>query len=178
MRYLLIALFCLTTFASAGAFAENAAPLGLEVGVADLNTVKKQLGGKTPLQQAGVNEVSGGPILKSNGAGLGIDGIEELSFVFDKTGKLVAVMMQMGKHRLREVTAALRKKYKVQQENIPFVGDASAIYEQGDSLVILNAPHLSFSMTVLYGTRAFLQQTLEKYSQEQEAHQRRQESLL
>lgn len=87
-------------------------------------------------------------------------------------------MMQMGKHRLREVTAALRKKYKVQQENIPFVGDASAIYEQGDSLVILNAPHLSFSMTVLYGTRAFLQQTLEKYSQEQEAHQRRQESLL
>lgn len=56
----------------------------IQTRVADLNTVK---GGKTTLQQAGVNEVSGGPILKSNGAGLGIDGIEELSFVFDRTSR-------------------------------------------------------------------------------------------
>jgi len=178
MRYLLIALFCLTTFASTGAFAKNAAPLGLEVGVADLNTVKKQLGDKTSLQQVGVNVIDDGPILKSDGQGLGIDGIQEISFVFDRANKLVAVVMVMGKHRLRDVIAALRKKYKVVKENIPFVGDTSAVYAQGDSLVILDAPHLSFSMTVIYGTRAFLKQVDEKKTQEQETHKRRQESLL
>ena len=148
MKRLLFTLCALVL--SLSAWAGNVAPLGLEVGVADLKTVKARLGGQTRLKDAGMNKWTGGPMLKSDGEGLDIEGLQEITFIFGQDDKLDGVIMQLGKHHLQEVAAALRKKYKVVRENFPFVGDASATYRQGDSVVKLNAPHLSFSMEVLY----------------------------
>jgi len=65
---------------------------------------------------------------------------------------LHTLIMTLDNGRLREVTAALRQKYRTVRENIPFVGDATALYRQGDNIVRIEAPHLSFSMEVLYLT--------------------------
>jgi hypothetical protein len=115
--------------------AANVAPLGLEIGVADLATVKAKLKGQTRLTEAGINKWTQGPMLKSNGEGLDVEGLKEITFIFGQDEKLDGVIMTLGKDRLEEVTAALRKKYKKVPENIPFVGDASALYRQGDSVV-------------------------------------------
>lgn len=162
----------LILFSALPAWAANVAPLGLEVGVADLAAVKSRLGGQTRLQDAGANKWTGGPMLKSKGEGLDIEGLEEITFIFGQDNKLDGVVMTLGKHRLKEVADALRKKYKPVRENFPFVGDASATYRQGDSLVKLNAPHLSFSMEVIYLTKR-LDEGFNRGSSAEEAQRRK-----
>jgi hypothetical protein len=61
----------------------NAAPLGIEVGYANLAGVKEKLGGAAKLQDQGLGLYSGGPKYISDGAGLGVDGLSALALVFD-----------------------------------------------------------------------------------------------
>jgi hypothetical protein len=147
-------------------------PLGLEIGVADLATVKAKLEGQTRLTEAGINKWTQGPMLKSNGEGLDVEGLKEITFIFGQDEKLDGVIMILDKDRLKEVTAALGKKYKKVRENIPFVSDALALYRQGDSIVRVEAPHLSFVMQVLYLSNR-LQEAFEKGSRAEEAERRR-----
>lgn len=132
------------------AFAANVAPLGLEIGVASLSQVRAKIGAQTRLQDAGSNAYSRGKMLKGGGDGLGIEGLQEITFIFDAQDKLDAVLMRMSKDRFKEVYAFLKGKYKVKSERIPFVGDSYARLAQGDSVVELEAPHLSFEMDVRY----------------------------
>lgn len=165
----------LILFAALPAWADNVAPLGLEIGVADFATVKNRLGGQTRLRDGGVNKWTGGSMLQSDGEGLDIEGLQEIRFIFGKDDKLDGVVMTLGRDRLGEVAAALRKKYQPVRENFPFVGDASATYRQGDSLVKIHAPHLSFSMEVLYLTRRF-DQAFNKGASTEEAERRRRQA--
>jgi hypothetical protein len=63
----------------------------------------------------------------------------------------------------KPICKALAGKYKLVRKNQPFVGDAQATFRQGDSSIELDAPHLSFSMTLSYMTntlqKAFKQQS-------------------
>lgn len=157
------------------AMAGNVAPLGLEIGVADLATVKSKLSGQTRLREDGINKWTLGPMLKGDGDGLEVEGLQEITFIFGKDGKLDGIIMTLDKSRLKEVLAALRKKYKPIRENIPFVGDASALYREGDSLVRVEAPHLSFSMEVLYLSKR-LDEAFGKGSAAEEAERRRKQA--
>lgn len=127
------------------AWAANVAPLGLEVGVVDLPAVQAKLKSQTRLIDV---------------------------FIFGQDNKLDGVIMTLDKGRLKEVAAALRKKYRPVRENTPFVDDASALYRQGDSVACLEAPHLSFSMQVLYLSNR-LQSAFEQGSSAEEAQRRR-----
>jgi hypothetical protein len=162
-------------FLPALVWAGNVAPLGLEVGVVDLATVKAKLSGQTRLRDAGTNKWTGGPMLRSDGDGLEVEGLQGILFIFGQDQKLDGVVMTLGKDRLKEVLAALRKKYKTVRENIPFVGDTSATYRQGDSLVRVEAPHLSFSMEVLYLSQR-LNEAFNKGSSAEEAERRRRQA--
>lgn len=167
-------LFWLVLFAALPAWAENVAPLGLEVGVVDLATVKNKLAGQTRLTDAGINKWTGGPMLDGKADSLDIEGLQSIRFIFGKDNKLEGVIMTLDKGRLKEVAAALRKKYTPVRENFPFVGDASATYRKGDSVVILEAPHLSFSMEVLYLTKRLHASFNERSSAEEAARRRAQ----
>lgn len=138
------------------AWAANVAPLGLEVGVADLATVKNKLGGQTRLREDGINKWTGGPMLKGDGEGLGIDGLQEILFIFDPQRKLQGVVMTMDKGRFGDVRGFLKAKYETVREVVPFVGNAYARYRSGDSIAEIDAPHLSFSMEVRYLSNALL----------------------
>jgi hypothetical protein len=173
MKRLAIALF--TLILPWLAWGANVAPLGLEVGVADYAAVKAKLSGQTRLKDAGINKWTQGPMLEGDGEGLDIDGLQKITFIFGQDKKLDGVIMTLDKGRLREVTAALRQKYKTVRENIPFVGDATALYRQGDSIVRIEAPHLSFSMEVLYLTDR-LHEAFNKGSAAEEAERRRRQA--
>lgn len=156
------------------AFANNAAPLGLELGVATYAQVKQQVGGKTSLSNAGTNKYSGGKMLQGNGDGLGIDGLSEITFIFDQSEKLVAVLMTLPKDSFQKTLNALSGKYKLVEKEAPFVGNASAKLQQGDSVIELNAPHMSFEMAVSYMTRGLKQAFTQQASSERAAKEKRQ----
>lgn len=156
------------------AFAQNAAPLGLELNVATYAQVKQQLGGKTSLTDAGTNKYSGGRMVESNGDGLGIDGLSSITFIFDKADKLAAVLMTLPKDSFAKTLSALSGKYKLLEKQVPFVGNASAKLQQGETIIELNAPHMSFQMTVMYATQALKQSFTQQASNERAAKEKRQ----
>ncbi len=145
-----IAMFFIILFTSAPTWAANASPLGLEIGVATLDQVKKSAGSKTALTDAGINAYSGGPMLKGNGEGLDMEGLSEIQFIFDKSNKLAGVLMTLPQNDVRPLVDMLANKYKLVRKEIPFVGDAYAKFKLGASTVEVNAPHLSFTMQLNY----------------------------
>lgn len=101
-----------------------------------------------------------------------IDGLQELTLIFTKDKVLAAVLMTIEKSRAREVMNILRSRYKVEKEVVPFVGDVYGRYRAGRTLAILEAPHMSFSMTVLYADDDFYR-SYQKMSQEAEQRHKR-----
>jgi hypothetical protein len=172
MFVVVVAILCMAI--SNVAFAANAAPLGLELGVATYAQVKQQVGGKTSLSDAGTNKYSGGKMLQGNGDGLGIEGLSEITFIFDASDKLAAVLMTLPKDSFPKTLSALSGKYKLIEKQVPFVGNASARLQQGDSIIEMNAPHLSFEMSVSYMTKGLKQAFTQQASNERAAKEKRQ----
>jgi hypothetical protein len=142
---------------------QNAAPLGLEIGYANLASVKEKIGRITKLDDAGINQYSGGPMLISDGKGLDVDGLSSVSFIFDNNQILAGVVMKLPKNA-KETFATLAKKYKPAENKIDsFMDYGYARLSKGDSFIEVDAPHLSFEMEVRYLTKklmaSFKQQT-------------------
>lgn len=163
---------------SPAAFAANAAPLGLELGVATYAQVKQQVGSKTSLSAGGTNKYSGGKMLQGNGSGLGVEGLSEITFIFDAADKLVAVLMTLPKDSFKPTLSALSGKYKLIDKVVPFVGNASAHLQQGDSVIEIDSPHMSFEMTVSYMTKKLKQAFSQQSSNERAAAQKRQADMF
>lgn len=179
MRNPLIALFALLCMAFSNfALATNAVPFGQELGIASYAQVKQQVGGKTALSDTGTNKFSGGKMLQGDGSGLGIDGLSEVTFIFDRADKLAGVLMTLPKESFKPTLKALSAKYALVSSEVPFVGNASAKLKQGDSVIELNAPHLSFTMEVLYLTRSLKQAFQQQSSNERAAKEKRQADMF
>lgn len=160
------------------ALATNAAPFGQELGVATYAQVKQQVGGKTSLSDAGTNKYSGGKMLQGEGDGLGIEGLSGVTFIFDRTDKLTGVLMTLPKESFKPTLKALSAKYKLMESEVPFVGNASARLKQGDSVVELNAPHMSFTMEVLYLSNGLKQTFQQQSSNERATKEKRQADMF
>jgi hypothetical protein len=176
-RRLHLAFFTVLILAPADAFAANAAPLGLEVGVATRAQVKQKLGATTELADAGTNKFSDGPMLGGDGKGLDVDGLEKITFIFDKKEILQGVIMTMSKS-FKPTFEKLSKKYALVSKQIPFVGDCKARFQQGGSVVVLDAPHMSFEMTLMYLTNELERAFKTRSSSESARHERQQEDKL
>ena len=91
----------------------------------------------------------------------GPEGLQSALFVFDAQGRLAAVQMTMpkdfGGKNVNAIANQLGAKYTQKKRNIPPVGNASARYVRGKSVVTIDAPHMSFAFTVSYMTDAFEQ---------------------
>ncbi len=128
----------------------NLAPLGVEIGYANVGGVKQKVGELTSLRSAGINAYTHGVMLSSSGDGLGIDGLSSITFIFDDKDILQGVLMTLPK-KVNEMNASLAKKYKLVSNKIDsFMGYGSAKYVKGDSTVEISADHLSFEMNVNY----------------------------
>lgn len=144
-------LLVMTSIASA--HASNAAPLGFELGVATLNDVKTGLSDKAKLSDAGINKFSEGKMFNVAPDRLGIDGLQKVLFIFDSSDVLAAVVLTMNKDP-KGTFKILSGKYRPVSNNIDsFMNNGSARLERGDSLIEIEAPHLSFSMDVTYITK-------------------------
>lgn len=69
----------------------------------------------------------------------------------------------------------LAEKYSLVRKDVPFVGDKYVRFEQGDTIIEIDAPHMSFDMAVIYMTADFKKQS-EKTSHEEEMQKQKREA--
>ncbi len=104
----------------------------------------------------GISEWTDGAIYSIPVNALDFEGVKGDYVVFTQDGKLTAITINLDKERFNKIHEMLAKKYKVAQKNIPFVGNKFVRYTNGDDVIELNAPHLSFEMNLLYAEKKFM----------------------
>ncbi|HEU5075607.1 MAG TPA: hypothetical protein VFU02_15550 [Polyangiaceae bacterium] len=145
----------------------NAAPLGLEIGYANLAGARAQL---ASLEAAGTNEYTRGPMYRSSES-LGIDGLRQVLLIFAPDESLQAVAMTFAKDP-KGAFPLLAQKYRVVENRIDgFMNRGTARLEKGESWIRIDAPHLSFEMEILYISKD-LQAKFEQSSARKQEDQR------
>ncbi len=123
------------------------APFGLEIGKATIKDVKK----KYKALHTGENKYTGGDMYSLDTSIIGIEGLQSATAIFDKKYRLVAMLTTFPKSKFQFLFDTMRqKKYKLAKKNIPFVGNKTAQFKNGKTTVYLDAPHLSFEMSLNY----------------------------
>lgn len=145
------------------------AVLGFELGSSTVDQVQSKLESVAKVAAEGTNRYSRGPMLSTDGASYGIDGLNRVLYIFDDQGKLAGVIMTLGKHRFATIYEFVSAKYKARSENRPFVGDQQARFETSDAEIQLDAPHLSFQMEARYLRKDLLVAFRKQSAQEQKA---------
>lgn len=158
---LAISLFSSSVFADPTIF-------GMELG----KMTEKDLKAKYNVSHTGTNKYSSGNMYSVPTSSIDFQGLKEVTTIFSTEGKLVAVLTTLPKSKFDYLNQALSGKYKLVNQQIPFVGNKSATYRDGATEITLEAPHMSFDMSMNYINddlmRAFKQQS------EAEARQKKQ----
>lgn len=135
-------------------------------------TTESQLKSMYKVKHAGTNKYSNGRMYTVPTSAIKFEGLKEVTTIFDEKGVLIAVLTTFPKFKFDDLNQMLGSKYKQVSQKIPFVGDKSATYRDGDTEITLDAPHLSFEMTLHYIrddlVRAFNQQSEEEQRQKQQ----------
>lgn len=169
MRVVFILL--LLTFTMISFLWADPAPLGLEIGKATVKEAKE----KFKLSLVGINYYTNGEMYDVDVSQIEMKYIKKCSLIFDKNGKLVAVIMTFSKSgsgqnnpEFQYYYKLLKEKYKLVKSEIPFVGDTYARFVSGNTEIILEAPHLSFTKTLTYINKDTLKSMREQMKKEKE----------
>lgn len=131
-------------------------------------TTERQLKSLYSVQHTGINKYSNGNMYSIPASAINFDGLQNVTTIFDTKGVLVAVLTTLPKSKFDYLNQTLSGKYKRTSQNIPFVGDKSSTYRDGETEITLNAPHMSFTMSMNY-IRDDLKRT---FNQQSEAEKR------
>jgi hypothetical protein len=139
----------------------NAAPFNLEIGAATLAQAQKEFGGAPSLAAKGQNKFTAGPMYQVAGKKTGIEGIQSVLLIFNTRNVLEGVVITMPKDP-KSMFKSLSAKYQLVSEDIDgFMNMGSATFRKGDTIIEIDAPHLSFQMEVRYLSKS-LMDTFEK----------------
>ena len=132
--------------------------------------------GKTTLQQfikaypsslhEGRSKWSDGDIFSIPNRELGLEGVKNNAVIFNKGGKITAIMLELDKSRFDEIESMLAHKYVVVKKQISFAGDKYAKYQNDEDLIELDAPYLSSVMKLTYSEQIFQEAYLKKSAEE------------
>lgn len=170
----LITLLAVSLFSTTLHAAESVQILGYTVGQSTLEEVKASLRerGGAP-RDHGISTHSRGPMLVAGSPeDLGVEGLRGALLIFDTDNRLTAGQLTLGKHRYDAIVAVLKGKYPLVGEQRPHVGNRRADFRAGDHLISVEAPHMSFEMTVSYRSTGF-QKSMDEAIR-REAEQKRQ----
>lgn len=150
------------------------APFGMALGKMSVMEFTKQF----KSEYKGVNKYSNGDMFDVPAESLNFDGLQSVTAIFDDHEKLVAVLTEFPKSRFSTLNSMMKSKYHLVRQNIPFVGDTSAVYRDGKTDITLDAPHMSFTMTVNYVNEHFQKAYDRIQTQEQQAKKKRESNQL
>lgn len=130
----------------------NPAPFGLEIH----KTTLKEAQEKYTLVKKGISYYSGGPMYLIEKDELKIDGLNKVTLIFSKDTKvLLYVCAEFGNYKFNSLYKNLSKKYKLLDEEIPRLGNKFAKFENDQTFIKLDAPHMSFELEVTYIYKEF-----------------------
>lgn len=129
-----------------GSVAHGAEPFGLKIGEMTLSEFDKT----RKVQDGGMNKWSGGPMRIIDPNSLSIKGIDNALAIFDENKILVGLIIDLDKSRFDEINKMASSNYKLISSNLPFVGDKTVRYSDGDTEIIILAPHMSFNMELQF----------------------------
>lgn len=124
--------------------------LGYEIGVSTVDQIKTSIAKQAKIKNEDTNKWTGGAQFHTDGSPFEIRGLQNVQYIFDDQKKLTAIIMTMGKDSFDSVFKALSAKYKVVNQERPFVGNQYAKLKSQDSIIEIDAPHMSFEMEVRY----------------------------
>ena len=169
---ILTGLFALISVAHA-----NTSVIGLEIGKSTIEDVKSKY--KINYSNPDASEWVIPYVIEPSD--INIEGLNKV-YVFLKKddGKVGSVVMLFDKSRSRfdELADSLQKKYKVTSVERPHVGDAHVYLQDGDTLIELEAPHMSFIMTLSYIDKNVREAAERKSNQEAQQKKQAEEDLL
>jgi len=167
--------FCLSfaSYAPSEAFEAGLRPLGIELGSAiqDVRSHIREVGATC---DEGTSAVARGPLLNCTGA-FGLEGLQQVKFLFSRGGRLEGVVLTLPKERWRSVNTALAERYRLERSLEPFVGDRSSTYIGAGGRVDAESPHLSFEMSLTYATD-WLLEAADEHSAVKESEARRKDA--
>jgi len=178
MKTLAILFVLISTTSTALAGNAPARPLGYTLGKSTYDEVKRDLSAKTTVRDNGINKYTHGPMLAADGD-LDLENLKEADLIFGQDKRLAAVLLTFNKLPLDAnfdpLFQLLASKYTLVEKHIPFVGNKTAKFRQGDVLIDLESVHLSFTIQVVYRTTAFdqLYKKQNQLEQKQQSGQQR-----
>jgi len=158
----------------ASASLADPSPFGLELGKTTVSEAQAQY----EMTASGINKYSGGPMFDVPTNQIEFDGLLGLTVIFDANDRLVGVLATLPKGRFRSLHQTLSGKYRLISETIPFVGDSTAKYIDGETEIMLDAPHLSFELTMNYIRKELAESFAEQSSAEAQEKRRAEDSQL
>lgn len=152
----------------------NPSPFGLQIEQVTISDVKS----KYKTRDAGINKYSQGKMLYLNPKELNFEGLKEALAIFSKEDKLLAVLLKMPKKKFNNIFSSLNSKYKLENKKIPFVGNKSAKFIDGNTEVMLNAPHMGFTMDLHYVSKNLWKTYNKTKTKEQKQKKQKESSQL
>lgn len=173
-RLVTILLALVATLLPVALVAAATRPLGFTLGQTTLAEVERSVP-PDRIEQRAISAVTEGAWLGIDPAAFDFDGLEKVVLVFDGEQHLAGVVLTIAKRRFVDVLSDLRAKYSADSENIDnFMRNGEARFRSGDGWIYFNAPHLSFSLSLIYATDE-MQRENRRRNEENEAKKRQQE---
>ncbi len=147
------------------------APFGMELNKSTRQQVLKMY----PSTRTGTNQYSGGPMYDLETANIEFEGLQALSVIFSTDDRLLAVLATFHKNDFNRLNNIMQEKYRLVSSKIPFVGNKTATYREDQTEISLDAPHLSFQMSLNYISESLLK-TYREQSQQKSAQKRERQS--
>ena len=152
----------------------NPSPLGIELNKTNLNDVKKSF----RILKSEVNATNGYHNNFLDVKDISMDTLSEVNVISNEKNIIEAVSLTLDKKKFDEINQTLSEKYKLFTSDVPFVGDKIAIYEDGDCHVINHAPHMSFTMTIVYTTKKLESKYHDRANKEQKVKREQIKGML
>lgn len=150
------------------------APFGLQIGKATVADVKS----KYSMKHIGMNKYSNGAMYELDATELPLEGLQSSTIVLGSNGKIEAVLCTLSKDKFDYLFGTLKKKYKLVNSSIPFVGDKYAKFIDGNTEIILNAPHMSFEMDMNYVDKNLMKKFKQQTANEQQQKKNKEAAQL
>lgn len=131
-----------------------AGPFGIELG----KTTLQDIGAHYKITSAGNNYWTDGPMYRvTDISDLGVSDLTDFRIVLNKDDVVVATLLKFPKSKFGDLNSYAAERFKLVEKTIPFVGNKTARYRDGDSIISLNAPHLRFDMEMDYVHDSFIE---------------------
>lgn len=110
---------------------------------------------------------------------INIETLSEVKVISNNNNKIIeGVTLFLSKNKFDDIYETLSNKYQPIYSENPILGDKYIKFEDDDCYIIINAPHLSFDMLVIYVSKNFVEQNSLRLAEQAQNKKEQNEKML